>query len=227
MARQWMPMFWGDYSRKTQHLSTVEHGAYLLLIAHYWNTGQPLPDNDDILRRITRTTTKQWKAMSPAIRAFFNKSGDNLHHERVDDELRKTLGVSTLQSSRAKEGWKTKKNQQPDDASGNHAAMQTKTTPLSDKNSNTLTSSNNKHPLTPSKGAAKAAGVVLEVVWKGIDACLSDAHREAAKRAAPGWDMYHLMNVYDQGVATRGIPRIPAAAFIAWCANYTKGKSPS
>ncbi len=29
----WMPIFWGDYHRDTGHLETVEHGAYMLLIA--------------------------------------------------------------------------------------------------------------------------------------------------------------------------------------------------
>ena len=117
-----MPIYWGDYTKKTQHLSTLEHGAYLLLIAHYWNTGQPVADCDDVLRRITRTTSKQWNQISKTIRGFFISDGDFLIHERVESELQTALGVSTSQSSRSLQGWKTRKNQQADDAHGIAAA---------------------------------------------------------------------------------------------------------
>lgn len=124
MTRPWMPIYWGDYTKKTQHLSTLEHGAYLLLIAHYWNTGAPIPNDDDTLRRITRTTSKQWNQIAKTIRGFFFLEGAFLTHERVESELQTALGVSTSQSSRSLQGWKTRKNQHADDAHGIPAAKQ-------------------------------------------------------------------------------------------------------
>lgn len=123
MTRPWMPIYWGDYTKKTQHLSTLEHGAYLLLIAHYWNTGEAISNNPDTLRRITRTTSKQWNMISKTLLEFFVLDGSLLIHERVESELQTALGVSTLQSSKAVRRWKNEEKQQEDISRGNAVAM--------------------------------------------------------------------------------------------------------
>src|SRR3979411_1763254 len=48
----WMPLYWGDYAKATAHLSAAQHGAYLMLLKHYWSIGGPLPDDDGALWRI-------------------------------------------------------------------------------------------------------------------------------------------------------------------------------
>ncbi len=59
-ARQdsWMPIYWGDHLRDTMHLTAEGHGAYLLLIAAYWTTGKPLPDDDDHLMTVARLSPR-------------------------------------------------------------------------------------------------------------------------------------------------------------------------
>lgn len=82
-APAWMPFYIADYLADTGHLSTVEHGAYLLLIMHYWQNGG-LPADDLKLSRITRLPLKEWLSIRDTIADLF---GDDWHHKRIDKEL--------------------------------------------------------------------------------------------------------------------------------------------
>ncbi len=87
-ADVWMPLFVGDYLADTGHLSTVEHGAYLLLLMTAWLKGGALPDDSERLRRITRMERDDWLHAEPVLREFFVLADDGtLHNARVDAEL--------------------------------------------------------------------------------------------------------------------------------------------
>lgn len=84
----WMPIYWGDYAKDTGHLGAAHHGAYLLLLKHYWVTGQPLPDDDAQLWRIVcADSLAHWRRLKPVVLAFFERRDGRLHHSRVDREL--------------------------------------------------------------------------------------------------------------------------------------------
>lgn len=78
-----MSLHVGDYRRDTAHLDAAEHGAYLLLIMHYWSTGG-LPDDDQKLARIACMSARDWQKVRPTIAAFFK---DGWRHGRIDSEL--------------------------------------------------------------------------------------------------------------------------------------------
>jgi len=94
----WMPMYWGDYFGDTMHLTTEEHGAYLLLLGIYWRRAKPLPDDDRWLASVTKMTTKKWKMVRPNIIEFFDISDGLLIHKRVEKEILRSSG--RLQSAR-------------------------------------------------------------------------------------------------------------------------------
>lgn len=83
----WMPIYWGDYLRDTAHLSAAEHGAYLLLIGHYWTSGIAIPDDDDKLRRIARMERPEWKKARATLAAFFKVQDGYWYHGRIELEL--------------------------------------------------------------------------------------------------------------------------------------------
>ena len=79
----WMPLYIGDYLRKTMRLNAEQHGAYLLLLMAYWQDG-PLPDDDDQLAAIARLDGKGWAKVSKVVRPYFRSEGGQLHHDNAE-----------------------------------------------------------------------------------------------------------------------------------------------
>ncbi len=89
-----MPLYVGDYLAKTGHLTTLQHGAYLLLIMHYWANGS-LPTQPEELMAIARMTPDQWSGNCLAIARFFT---NDWRHSRIDEELDKSKNISEKRS---------------------------------------------------------------------------------------------------------------------------------
>ena len=91
----WMPLHVGKYLLDTHELNLAQHGAYLLLLMHYWQTGAPLSDDDCKLCRIVGVSLREWKkALAPALRPFFTERDGKLHQKRADIELARAADIS-------------------------------------------------------------------------------------------------------------------------------------
>lgn len=100
MTPPWMPFYVADYLADTGHLSTVEHGAYLLLIMHYWQSGG-LPADDKKLARIARLQPNEWASIRDTIADFFDSEW---HHGRIEDEMAKAEDKIAKRSAAGKAG---------------------------------------------------------------------------------------------------------------------------
>jgi uncharacterized protein YdaU (DUF1376 family) len=82
--------YMGDYQRDTGHLSLSQDGAYRRMMDHYYSTEQPLPADKEALYRICGAMdAKERKAADFVAATFFVKNGNQLHHQRIDEEIAK------------------------------------------------------------------------------------------------------------------------------------------
>lgn len=102
MATPWSPFYWGDYIADTGHLSLAAHGAYVLLMAHYYRTRRPLDANASVLHRVCRCTTDSDKlAVEQVLAEFFVLDGQTYRHHRIDHELIKAAEKSEVRRAAA------------------------------------------------------------------------------------------------------------------------------
>lgn len=95
-----MPVYIGDYLADTMHLSTQQHGAYLLLLFHLWRRGS-LPDDDGVLAKIAGLERAEWLLMRPVMAAFFQVADGLWSHRRVERERARIEKIARANSEKA------------------------------------------------------------------------------------------------------------------------------
>jgi uncharacterized protein YdaU (DUF1376 family) len=104
MSLPWFPFHIDKYLGDTMTLDTQGHGAYLLLMLHYYRHGQPPRDDDRTLAAIARLPMAQWLDRRPDIEAFFTPTDGFWRHERIEKELLKASSKHASSIARAKAG---------------------------------------------------------------------------------------------------------------------------
>jgi uncharacterized protein YdaU (DUF1376 family) len=100
-ADEWMPLWIGDYLADTMHLTTEQHGAYLLLIMDYWRRGSS-PDDDRLLAAIAKISLAKWKILRPILSPFFAVENGRWTHKRIEAERTKALANKDKFAERAR-----------------------------------------------------------------------------------------------------------------------------
>lgn len=99
MSKVWMPLYIGDYLADTAHLDAAEHGAYLLLMMHYWRNG-PLPKVHKQLQQIAHLNGRGSLQILRTVLTFFEEREDAYYHKRIDQERQKAADHKEAQRKR-------------------------------------------------------------------------------------------------------------------------------
>lgn len=77
-------MLWTDaYLGDTSHLTTLEHGAYLLILMAMWRAGGALPNEELRLARTARLSLDKWRRVAPTIMGLMTVGEDNVSQKRL------------------------------------------------------------------------------------------------------------------------------------------------
>lgn len=107
-ALPYMQLYIADYLADTMHLSTEEHGAYLLLMFNYWQTGKPIPKTR--LAKIARLSNDRWISVESSLNEFFSDNGTEWVHERIERDLTAVMATQKQRSAAGKASAEKRKN---------------------------------------------------------------------------------------------------------------------
>ncbi len=87
MSLPWFSFNADAYTGDTGHLTTEEHGAYLLLMLAYYRSEKPLPCSDKAMASLTKLSVAKWLDCKATLEPFFFEENGVWRHERIDAEI--------------------------------------------------------------------------------------------------------------------------------------------
>ncbi|WP_426163060.1 DUF1376 domain-containing protein [Sandarakinorhabdus sp. DWP1-3-1] len=103
-----LPLWTDAYLADTRHLTTLEHGAYLLLLMEAWRRPTcSLPDDDRLLARLAGLAMDDWLAIKATVMEFWKRDGrtKTFAQKRLSAEAVYVRGKSKVQREKAAKRW--------------------------------------------------------------------------------------------------------------------------
>lgn len=225
--------FLGDYARDTADLSLLEHGAYRVLLDHYYAQHGNLGADKVALFRICKAfTPSERRAVESVAERFFKVNGDGRrHNHRADEEIQKHLGQAAANQIVAEERERKRREHKSlldrdDDPSTNRAPSHSQK-PEESKTSD----ASHRKPSTASHGLDCPAEKLIGLYHELLPSCTKLEKLTPARRALirarwideskPNRDKHRGYTTADEGLAYW-------RRFFAWCAEskFLTGNAP-
>lgn len=105
MSDFWYAWDVGSYAKKTAHLTMIQHGAYRLLLDHYYNNGGPIVANAEQLLRVCRAfAPAEREAIDVVLAEFFELRDGRYHNRRCDEEIAKRTNLRKIRAEAGAKG---------------------------------------------------------------------------------------------------------------------------
>ena len=106
-ALPYIQLYVADYLADTAHLTTIEHGAYLLLIFNYWQKGNSFKAKDERtlnkrLATVARMNEQEWENAKETLSEYFEINENEWVHSRIERDLEQVNSKSTKASAAGK-----------------------------------------------------------------------------------------------------------------------------
>ena len=112
MSFPFLALYTGDYLRDTRHLSCCEHGVYLLMLMHCWDSRGPLPLDDKKIMGICAARSKdEVEAMRRVRDGFFTRMDDGYYNRRIQREIERSNAISIKRKFAGIKGFQAKAKQ--------------------------------------------------------------------------------------------------------------------
>lgn len=181
----YLPLATDAYLADTTHLSTEEHGAYLLMLMAAWRASEcRLPDNDAYLARVCRCSARAWARIRPVLAPFWHIAGGWWSQKRLSREREYVDGVREKRRNAAHAKHRKDKGAASAHAGANalhpHFTTQKKETEA--------IASSKKAPAEPSPPAVGPARKTSRATGFPEGFALTDERRRYAEGKVPGID---------------------------------------
>lgn len=171
----WTDAFLGD----TTHLTTIEIGAYMLLLMAAWRSeGTRLPDDDRKLARFARLGPNQWARMKPTMRDFWEVKDGWWTQRRLTDEA---SAVRQRREAAAANGRASALKRKDRHSTKRHASLVASLEPSDDGSATTIPSS-----VPNGTGAAAPIDPVKDLFDAGVALLTAKGRKEPDARKIIG-----------------------------------------
>ena len=103
-----MRFYCDDYLADTPHLSTQEHGAYMLIIMNYWRRQKAIPESR--VASIALLSTIEFESIRDTIAELFDIQNGVWTHKRIEAELKRVREESKRNKRAGKKSAIARKN---------------------------------------------------------------------------------------------------------------------
>lgn len=103
----WTPFYEGDYLRDTRGLTQNQHGAYILLLTHYWSTGKALPlDMEELYRIGSAHTDEEKESICFILARFFKRKKEGFFNKKSEEIIKRKNEKRSKLSENGRKGGK-------------------------------------------------------------------------------------------------------------------------